>query len=186
MTWRRTVTCSPLAHSLLAIARCRLRRPALSPLRRHDGAQSRRPGLHRPAHRRPEQSTRRSLADAAGRRRSGRGPLAGGAARALRGDQHPLGRAARRDRGLARPTTFRARSSGRPGAASIAARRRSGTRCASPATRARSTSRIPAGGHKPEFVAWRWEPMQNLPALVVPFKRAGLRARGAGIREVRA
>jgi putative (di)nucleoside polyphosphate hydrolase len=30
----------------------------------------------------------------------------------------------------------------------------------------------PAGGHEPEFVAWRWEPLQNLPALVVPFKRA--------------
>lgn len=30
----------------------------------------------------------------------------------------------------------------------------------------------PAGGkHEPEFIAWRWEPMQNLPALVVPFKR---------------
>jgi putative (di)nucleoside polyphosphate hydrolase len=29
----------------------------------------------------------------------------------------------------------------------------------------------PAGGHKPEFVEWRWEPMQNLPRLVVPFKR---------------
>jgi putative (di)nucleoside polyphosphate hydrolase len=29
----------------------------------------------------------------------------------------------------------------------------------------------PAGGHKPEFSAWRWEPMQNLPALIVPFKR---------------
>jgi putative (di)nucleoside polyphosphate hydrolase len=26
-------------------------------------------------------------------------------------------------------------------------------------------------GHKPEFAAWRWEPMQNLPELVVPFKR---------------
>jgi putative (di)nucleoside polyphosphate hydrolase len=30
----------------------------------------------------------------------------------------------------------------------------------------------PPGGHKPEFLAWRWEPMANLPALVVPFKRA--------------
>ncbi len=31
----------------------------------------------------------------------------------------------------------------------------------------------PAGGkHKPEFVEWRWEPMPNLPGLVVPFKRA--------------
>lgn len=29
----------------------------------------------------------------------------------------------------------------------------------------------PAGGHKPEFVEWRWEPLQNLPRLVVPFKR---------------
>jgi putative (di)nucleoside polyphosphate hydrolase len=30
----------------------------------------------------------------------------------------------------------------------------------------------PAGGaHKPEFAAWRWEPLQNVPALVVPFKR---------------
>jgi putative (di)nucleoside polyphosphate hydrolase len=29
----------------------------------------------------------------------------------------------------------------------------------------------PGGGHKPEFFDWRWEPMQNLPALVVPFKR---------------
>jgi putative (di)nucleoside polyphosphate hydrolase len=28
------------------------------------------------------------------------------------------------------------------------------------------------GGHKPEFSAWRWEPMRNIPALVVPFKRA--------------
>jgi putative (di)nucleoside polyphosphate hydrolase len=27
------------------------------------------------------------------------------------------------------------------------------------------------GGHKPEFVEWRWEPMRNLPDLVVPFKR---------------
>jgi putative (di)nucleoside polyphosphate hydrolase len=30
----------------------------------------------------------------------------------------------------------------------------------------------PAGGaHKPEFVDRRWEPIHNLPALVVPFKR---------------
>ena len=29
----------------------------------------------------------------------------------------------------------------------------------------------PAGGHKPEFIAWRWEPMRNLPDLVIPFKR---------------
>jgi putative (di)nucleoside polyphosphate hydrolase len=29
----------------------------------------------------------------------------------------------------------------------------------------------PAGGHEPEFVDWRWEPIKNLPAMVVPFKR---------------
>jgi putative (di)nucleoside polyphosphate hydrolase len=29
----------------------------------------------------------------------------------------------------------------------------------------------PGNGHKPEFSAWRWEPMQNLPELIVPFKR---------------
>jgi putative (di)nucleoside polyphosphate hydrolase len=27
------------------------------------------------------------------------------------------------------------------------------------------------GGHKPEFTSWRWEPMKNLPELIVPFKR---------------
>ena len=29
----------------------------------------------------------------------------------------------------------------------------------------------PPGGHKAEFLEWRWEPMRNLPALVIPFKR---------------
>jgi len=30
----------------------------------------------------------------------------------------------------------------------------------------------PGGGqHEPEFIGWRWEPMRNLPDLVVPFKR---------------
>jgi putative (di)nucleoside polyphosphate hydrolase len=30
----------------------------------------------------------------------------------------------------------------------------------------------PAGGHDPEFVEWRWEPLSNTPDLIVPFKRA--------------
>ena len=30
----------------------------------------------------------------------------------------------------------------------------------------------PGGGHEPEFVEWRWEPVANLPDLVVPFKRS--------------
>ncbi len=29
----------------------------------------------------------------------------------------------------------------------------------------------PPGGLKPEFTAWRWEPMANLPELIIPFKR---------------
>ena len=29
----------------------------------------------------------------------------------------------------------------------------------------------PAGGHDPEFVEWRWEKMERLPVLIVPFKR---------------
>lgn len=29
----------------------------------------------------------------------------------------------------------------------------------------------PPGGHKPEFREWRWEPMANLPSLIIPFKR---------------
>jgi len=29
----------------------------------------------------------------------------------------------------------------------------------------------PAGGDEPEFIEWRWEPMRNLPDLVIPFKR---------------
>ena len=29
----------------------------------------------------------------------------------------------------------------------------------------------PAGGHKPEFDAWRWEDIDRLPELIIPFKR---------------
>ncbi len=30
----------------------------------------------------------------------------------------------------------------------------------------------PAGGHKAEFLDWRWENLERLPELIVPFKRA--------------
>jgi putative (di)nucleoside polyphosphate hydrolase len=30
---------------------------------------------------------------------------------------------------------------------------------------------LPAGGHEPEFAEWRWEPIESLPKLVIPFKR---------------
>jgi putative (di)nucleoside polyphosphate hydrolase len=29
----------------------------------------------------------------------------------------------------------------------------------------------PVGGHKPEFTHWRWEAIEKLPELVIPFKR---------------
>jgi putative (di)nucleoside polyphosphate hydrolase len=29
----------------------------------------------------------------------------------------------------------------------------------------------PAGGHEPEFLDWRWERMEKLPGLIIPFKR---------------
>ena len=29
----------------------------------------------------------------------------------------------------------------------------------------------PGDGHEPEFVEWRWEPVKNLPGLIIPFKR---------------
>ena len=33
--------------------------------------------------------------------------------------------------------------------------------------------RTPGGGkHKPEFLEWRWEPVANLPRLIIPFKRS--------------
>ncbi|MCZ8260894.1 MAG: RNA pyrophosphohydrolase, partial [Beijerinckiaceae bacterium] len=27
------------------------------------------------------------------------------------------------------------------------------------------------GQHKPEFIDWRWERLENLPGLIIPFKR---------------
>ena len=112
------------------------------------------------------------LADAAGRRRSGRGHLAGGAARALRGDQYPLGRASRRDRGLADLRHSERHHRGRLGRQVSRPDAEMVRACASSATSARSTSRIPAAAiTSRSSLAWRWEPIANLPALVVPFKR---------------
>ena len=69
-------------------------------------------------------------------------------------------------------TTCRLRSPDRRGRASIAARRRNGTRCDFTGKESEINILAPAGGHEPEFVEWRWEPMHNLPELVIPFKRA--------------
>src|SRR6187549_1700122 len=71
----------------------RARSPAIPTLRRGDAGQFRGQGLRRQADR---QQGRRLVADAAGRRRRGRGPRQGDAARARRGDRGA--QEARRDR----------------------------------------------------------------------------------------
>src|SRR5690606_10940275 len=34
----------------------------------------------------------------------------------------------------------------------------------------------PPGGHQPEFDSWAWRPMEELPDIIVPFKREAYRA----------
>jgi len=60
---------------------------------------------------------------------------------------------------------------GRAGKAAIAASVKNGSRCASPARTAENQRRQPGRRPQAEFVNWRWEPMKNLPQLIVPFKR---------------
>ena len=67
--------------------------------------------------------------------------------------------------------TFHAPLPGAPGRAAIAASGKNGTQYASPARDDEINVASPGGGHKAEFVSWRWEPMKNLPKLIVPFKR---------------
>ncbi|MCW6508894.1 RNA pyrophosphohydrolase [Lichenifustis flavocetrariae] len=40
----------------------------------------------------------------------------------------------------------------------------------------------PGGGHKPEFDAWRWESLDRLPVLIIPFKREVYETVVAGFR----
>ena len=43
----------------------------------------------------------------------------------------------------------------------------------------------PGGGrHKPEFMAWRWEKLDRLPALIVPFKRKVYEAVAAAFADI--
>ena len=62
-----------------------------------------------------------------------------------------------------------------------AASGRNGSRSASPATSARSRCTDWRNGQEPEFDAWRWEPLANVAALVVPFRREVYAGGGAGI-----
>ena len=42
----------------------------------------------------------------------------------------------------------------------------------------------PGGGHKPEFDAWRWEDIDRLPELIIPFKRGVYEAVVADFRHL--
>lgn len=41
----------------------------------------------------------------------------------------------------------------------------------------------PPGDHEPEFLEWRWERLERLPDLIVPFKRAVYQAVAAAFRD---
>ena len=66
------------------------------------------------------------------------------------------------------PTTCRRRSRAGAGAAAMPARPRNGWPTASPARDAD----IRLDTAHPEFSAWRWVAPEELPGLIVPFKRA--------------
>ena len=83
-----------------------------------------------------------------------------------------LGRADRREPGLVHLRHAAGAGRPRPGRASTAARSRNGSRCASPATTARSTSTLPAAGSDSGVRAsGAGSRLKNFPELIVPFKR---------------
>ena len=102
------------------------------------------------------------------------GEAAGDAARprALRGDERPLRRAAWRGGGLAdlrHPDAARgARWKGR-----YIGQRQKWLAFRFTGEESEIDVERPGGGeHKPEFGAWRWERLERVPKLIVPFKRA--------------
>ena len=64
--------------------------------------------------------------------------------------------------------------------ADIAARGRSGSPCASPASDL-EIDIAARGGHKAEFEDWRWANVSELPSLTVAFQAAGLPRRRARV-----
>ena len=83
-----------------------------------------------------------------------------------------LGQEARRDSGLARLRPAAGRREAAPGRASYRGQTQKWYALAFTGDESEIDISTPAGGHEPEFVEWRWEPMRNLPDLVIPFKRA--------------
>ena len=160
---------------------------ALSPLCRHDGAQSRRARLHRPPRQRSRARRQHArVADAAGRHRPrartpGRRLCASCARRPISASVQRLGEIAE---WLDLRYSARARRA-TPGTANTAARNRSGSRCALPGTKARSISRIrPAATNRNSWNG-AGSRLQNLPDLVVPFKRKVYERVVRGISEIR-
>ena len=149
-----------------------IRGASLSPLRRPRGAQSGRPRLHRPPHRRPRACRRHArVADAAGRHRCGRGPVAGGFARVARRDQHHVGATPRRNRRMAQIRHPARTIAGHAWSGKYRGQTQKWFALRFTGNESEIDIVHPAGGHEPEFVEWRWEKLQRLPELVVPFKR---------------
>ena len=145
--------------------------PALPRQCRRRAVQPGRAGAGRPP-RRPAQCRGRGrrLAAAPGRHGPGRGPQRRRASASWRRRSAPPGprsSAEHPDWLHLRPAAGAARQGAR--AAGTAASGRSGSRCASSATDA--DIRLDLDPH-PEFDAWRWAPLAELPALAVPFKLA--------------
>ena len=127
------------------------------------------------------------LADAAGRHRPGRGALRG--RRSASSTRKPTSRSVEL---LAEaPDWYRLRPAGRRSPARAwkgrypRADARNGSRSASPATTARSTSATGGGGTSREFDAWRWERMDAPARPDHSVQAAGLRARRRGLRPPR-
>ena len=98
--------------------------------------------------------------------------MAGGAARTARGNQHHLGANGSAKSPNGSPTIFRAKIVGHAWSGKYRGQTQKWFALRFTGEDSEIDIAHPAGGHEPEFVEWRWETMQNLPALVVPFKRA--------------
>ena len=128
-------------------------------------------GLDRPAHDAPAEPEGPGslVADAAGRHRRERGPGEGRAARAARGDRHPLGPHHRREPGW---YTYDLPPDLRPNAWGGRYRGQKQKWFAVRFLGSDAEVLLQQPGHKPEFDAWRWARIDELLGLIVPFKRA--------------
>ena len=114
----------------------------------------------------------------------GEEPWPAAAAGTARRNQYPLGRAHRRDRGMA-ALRHSARHR-RPGLERQISRPNAKMVCDALHRRGQRNRRHhPDGAQEAEFAAWRWEPMQNVPGTRGAVQARGLRARRPRIRASR-